>query len=530
MLGWLPLLLALLCLLLLPAARAAAAAPWRRGLDRRARAIAVCAALALCFLTGLRWSADPMPRAAASGDIVLLRGPGADALIPERGRWGLASAGMFGMLPRAMAIEGLRVRSEAGELTESMLRGAAALVMALPAASLDEAQVGLAHQFVRRGGSLVVLADHTDLLGLMEPANKLLEPAGIRVAFDSAFPAVPFWRRCLSGPLASRWGPTGLGTGASLSIHGRARPLLVGRYSLADAGDRGNAGAGAGLGNYAWDRGERVGDLVVAAWAPLGRGRLMALGDTSSFQNLPLPMAHRFVASFLGAIAAPAAPARSASGHVAIVDLSHLNDVAHDFWRKDSIGGLLVALQREGRIPIVADSRRGLARLLERHPRALVVMVAPRQPLSRGLAAALRRRVESGADLLVAAGPESARSLRPLLDPLGLAIGTMPLGPVPVRPDPDPEGEPAAGTARSRPQFRRAWPIVIDPAARARVWYEAFDRPVVAERHAGPRAGRLMLIADPSFLTDDVLENERSAWEGNVDLLSRLLAGEWVAP
>ena len=35
-----------------------------------------------------------------------------------------------------------------------------------------------------------------------------------------------------------------------------------------------------------------------------------------------------------------------------------------------------------------------------------------------------------------------------------------------------------------------------------------------------------MLIADAAFLTDRVLENETSAWEGNVALLGDLLGGE----
>jgi len=535
MLGWLAVLCIVLCLVLLNGApdRHLRPAPgWR------ARGAATAVALSLCAAAALVSAAEAIPASARAGEIIMLRGPGADAATPVPGRWGLASAGMFGMLPRSMEIEGLHLRSEEGELTEEMLEGAAALVMVLPAAGLDDVQVARAHRFVERGGSLVVLADHTDLMGIMEPANRLLAPAGIRVLFDSAFPAVPFWHRCLSGPLAAGNGPTGLGTGASLAIRGPARPLLVARYGLSDRGDRANAGPGAFLGNYAYDAGERIGDLPVAAWARVGKGRIVAFGDTSSFQNLPLPFSHRFVHALLAPMALPASPARQAPGgrpagrQVAIVDMSHLNDIAADFWRKDSIGGLLATLQRTDRIPIVARSTASLRQLLDRHPRALWVLVAPRRRLPASLAATLRDRLRRGADLLVAAGPESSRAVGPLLREHGMWIEQLPLGPVPVLGHvlavDEPHARPADG---SGPQFKRAWAVGMTRPGSVRIWYEAFGRPVVADVMAeGEEAGRLMLIADPSFLTDDVLEDEHGARAGNVKLLTHLLAGTWQAP
>jgi hypothetical protein len=43
--------------------------------------------------------------------------------------------------------------------------------------------------FVARGGSLLVLGDHTDVFGLMRGFNSLLGPLGIKFRFDSAMKA-----------------------------------------------------------------------------------------------------------------------------------------------------------------------------------------------------------------------------------------------------------------------------------------------------------------------------------------------------
>ena len=42
---------------------------------------------------------------------------------------------------------------------------------------------------------------------------------------------------------------------------------------------------GSFLGNYHYDEGERLGDVVLVATATHGRGRVVVWGDTSAFQG-----------------------------------------------------------------------------------------------------------------------------------------------------------------------------------------------------------------------------------------------------
>ena len=97
-----------------------------------------------------------------------------------------------------------------------------------------------------RGGSLLVLGDHTDVFGLMRGFNTLLGPLGIRFRFDSAYKARETWRGCqAAAPDLDRMGmgrrePRSRRRRFAWSSADHARPLLVGRYAFSDAGIREN--------------------------------------------------------------------------------------------------------------------------------------------------------------------------------------------------------------------------------------------------------------------------------------------------
>ena len=157
---------------------------------------------------------------------------------------------------------------------------------------------------------MLVLGDHTDVFGLMRGFNSLLEPLGIRFRFDSAFKAREGWRGCqAAAPDAVAWGwdeeNPGVAVGASLELSGSARPLLMGRYGFSDVGVRENY-VGSFLGNYTYDRGERLGDVVLVATLTHGRGRIVVWGDTSAFQGASSYYA-RVVGPMLAWLARPSA-------------------------------------------------------------------------------------------------------------------------------------------------------------------------------------------------------------------------------
>jgi hypothetical protein len=204
---------------------------------------------------------------------------------------------------------------------------------------------------------------------------------------------------------------------------------------------------------------------------------------------------------------------------VALIDSAHANAYSREMWREDSVGGLMVSLQRDGYLPLLIEGR-----FPPRHMggSALPVLLDPREPLSRAELRDLVGHLDRGGDLLAAAGESGGRALGPLLARYGISIGSTPLGPHPIRPDMTLE---ELERAMGSPQFRRAHPVLDQGLYPSRIHYRAFERDVVKEVMT-PAGGRLIVLADPDFLTDRVLENEHAAWEGNVSLLSRLLTGK----
>ena len=555
-------LMALLCVLL-PAAASPRPAP------RGGRTAALLLLLILTACLAVLHAPRPDRR---QGEIVLAGRGAFDMNVPVPGRHGAAQAGMFGLLPRYLGMDGHHVLRHDGPIDHEALSRAAVVIVALPTAALLKEEQGALDAYVRGGGSLVVMGDHTDLLGTMGPINDLIGRWRIELRFDSAYPSVREWAECLDGDRPGLRAATGIGTGASLWIGAGARALIIGRYGLSDRGDRANGGAGGYLGNYAYDPGERLGDIVLAAQAQVGQGRVVVFGDTSSFQNLMLPASYAFVAWLFDDLARPLSfPARvvgaaglaaalAAAGlaavalrgsstasaglalavlgsaawgtlaaapgplerlprnaRVALLDASHLNRYERELWHEDSIGGLMVSLERLGFLPLVVDKALDL-----RVPgvEALPVLIAPRRALSAGETLALAAHVERGGDLLVSAGADEAHAVAPLLSIYGLSIGQLPLGPVPILADMD---RPAWDAQRHFPQFRRANPVVSGGAAPARSLYSAFGHDIVVQARSRGGAGRLLVIGDPEFLTDQVLESEHDAWEGNLELLGNLL-------
>lgn len=234
-------------------------------------------------------------------------------LKPRHGDYGRLSVGMYGMLPEFLRTYGAQCVLSP-ELAEADLAGADLLLLIFPNKPWLPGQLERIWNFVRQGGSLIVLGEHTVLE--KEGGNRfndVLAPTALRVAFDSAMFAVGGWLEsyeALSHPatagLGDRRNEFGVVIGASVQARWPARPVLVGRYGFADPGDPTNdeRKGGSMMGNHLYDPGEKLGDLVLAAEQRLGRGRVMVFGDTSGFTNGILPGSHDFVARLLAALCA----------------------------------------------------------------------------------------------------------------------------------------------------------------------------------------------------------------------------------
>ncbi|MBN1204017.1 MAG: hypothetical protein JXB05_03725 [Myxococcaceae bacterium] len=534
------------------------------------------------------WPAAALPRQAWAGVLLVAAGAGVlltppqarpatgavafhddgffDFSQPERGRYGLIQAGLYGGLKELLIRSGHTVRTVDSAAVRAGLTDVAVLVFINPKHPLDPETREAVWKFVRAGGGLLVMGDHTDLFGIMAPLNDLLSPVGIRFEFDSAFPLRRHWQNSLEirpHPITAGLSgsvETQIGTGASLRLSSAtARPLILGRYAFGDYGNRLNEGQGGLLGDYRYQLGERLGDLVLVAGAEAGEGRVIALGDTSTFQVLGLPFAHAFIrqlfaylahptpsriwrmlagVSLLGAglalwitragrrssvlpvVAAVIAgealalllprsplPPLASPGSVAVVDGRLAPGFAFEFFADHSYGGLFTAAQRAGFLP-VADRDQGPAML---DGAGMAMFLAPaRVPGAEDLAA-LQRLLARGGTLFVAAGGKELDAANTLLALCGLRIEPIPLGPV------------QATWKGERLDFFDAWAVMAEEGTTPIVHARSKDFTVVAETSAG--GGRCIAIGDHRFLDDQRFEGEKQFHPGNVRFLDALLAG-----
>ena len=444
-------------------------------------------------------------------------------LRPRHGDYGRLSIGMYGMLPDLLESFGATFARSA-DLSDEDLKDADALVLIFPNEPWEEGQLDRIWQFVRDGGSLLVLGEHTHVEEDGNARfNDALAPTAMRVEFDSAQWAVGGWLDCyetLAHPITAGPGNGrnrfGIVIGASVRARRPARPLILGRWGWSDHGDRGSDRAM--MGNDRYDPGERLGDVCLAAEQALGKGKVIVFGDTSSLTNGIAIGDYKFLSALLAYLADPssapswwrsvlamlagtlaivalvlaAEPRRvgivAAAGAVALlvcaavtyranvtlpdgrlkepnnlayIDASHLEAYSQEALRDDGTMGLELTLMRNGFLTLsLAEFD---AEALKRA--GLLVSIAPSRPFSAGERQAVRDFVAGGGVFLCTAGYDASEAVAPLLAEFGLRIG-HPLGP-----DHEP---PPLGHFKSpyvtvdgrmhHVRFHAAWPVAEDPS------------------------------------------------------------------
>jgi hypothetical protein len=234
---------------------------------------------------------------------------------PVHGRYGQASAGMYGMLPEFVASLGGRLEPS-DELSAQHLQEADVLLLIHPVGPWPEDRLARVREFVLRGGSLLVLAgtpvregelasSYDDVLGYVLTGNAERDSvplnegeaapaenarpaaAAIEVRFDTAASVTWHWQdayAAMAHPavmgVEDGRNRFGMVSGPSLRVRWPARPILVGRWGWSDPGiDLALTRV------YRYHAGEKLGDLVLAAEQRLGRGTVVVVSDAFGFTN-----------------------------------------------------------------------------------------------------------------------------------------------------------------------------------------------------------------------------------------------------
>ena len=471
-----------------------------------------------------------------------------DMTVPRHGEYGDRSGGMFGYLPAFLTSSGYTVYRS--DLTPGILDSVDVIFMANLLKKLTETERQQVWTFVENGGGLLMVGDHTGTDAIREPTNDLLSPCGLEINFDTAVPLRRSWvseKSFLFHPAGRSGGIMDgeLWLGASVNPGPRGEPFIIGRGAFSDPGDLNNKNRSY-LGNLAYDPGEPLGDVVLAAVAHWGKGKAMLYGDTSPYQNGTIVrsytlihrslrwLANRGLASFLDrwrswllaillgiggtVLVFPATkhPGLLLSGllipvlsvglwseipgprgttwspdkyRLALIDRGHRPFFDGMAWEPTSTGGLEFNLMRNGFAPRYADS----PVQIDVDSAAVYVLFAPTVSPALETIDRFEHYVKDGGWLIVSAGWNLEPMVRDLLQRFGLKIENVPLGQ-------------AMGVALGDSvKMADAYPLSGE-GAHIENLITAFDYPVAKIVRHG--RGGVVVIADSQFLYNKNLEGQ----------------------
>jgi hypothetical protein len=528
--------------------------------------------------------------------------------VPEYGTYGKDAVGMFGLWPIYLATLGYTTEllventtqflnatqpfpqnitrylnltdyaiiRELPSLTETTLDNTAIFVVSNLNESFSEQERTIIWDYVNNGGSLLVIGDHTNVGGIQTPLNHLLAPVGIRYRFDSALPLDETfsWLTCtqaLHHPVTvSLPGSDALqyGIGASLEISPSAFPVLIGSTALSDRGDEANPDI-AYLGDYEYNKGEQLGDVILIAGAYYGAGKVLVFGDTSSFQNPALPFSSPFLSNTFNWLSSNQTGSMTLlqracslllliisvlvyyvfrknlvsfagfplvfcvallltttlnplfftttkstlAGNLVYIDTSHGERFSRDSFTDDSVNGLIMNLQRNNLLPVLLREFSQESIMNSR----ILVFLAPTAAFSAEEVRFLQSYMTQGGVVILATGYDDKQASLPLLQAFNVDVEPIPLGPVPYV-------EENLSLYQNEPRFVDSWPLSF-PQAQAQSYYnftwDNLTYHLVVFLPWG--VGGLVVIGDSRYLLDKNLESIYDYWPGNILFIKYLL-------
>lgn len=392
-------------------------------------------------------------------------------------------------LSRFLAEAGYKIKITTSPITSKTLENEDILVLLMSSRIYHPSEVRAINGFVKKGGSLLVIGDHTNIDNTMSSFNPVIEDFGIRLRFDTVWLTSTSRRelRYRHHPLVwdiKRISPS---VGASLDLSQPAQAIVTSGY--ADYSDNGEANniEMAYLGNSTLDKDEQLGDLCLGAVSVYGQGRVLVLPDSAYFQNTSLYRSYDFayrifdwlnrknpssatnwcllfslpllllflvgiiltrlrailvlpyssgivviaaiiISSVLNLNAYPKTDLNFLSQKV-LIDLSH-NQQYTTYWSarahsKLGLDSLIQQVSRIGLHPVTKEN--GVLQFSELKDYSLIIIVAPNTKYSKIEIANLKRYVEEGGSLLIADGPRRFRVIDALLKEFGLELDRHPL-------------------------------------------------------------------------------------------------------
>jgi hypothetical protein len=162
------------------------------------------------------------------------------------------------------------------------------LVLKTPQIDYSSEEVSAIQEFVRSGGGLIVIGDHTNLFGMNTRLNEVLAGMDLLLRDDSVRSTENDYFVTASPPVFGRHPATGsidplmFMTGCSVWARNPSHIVLWARASASDAADYIN---NSNFPTWSNDPGRPSGNVGVVAARPWGKGRVVVLTDGTPFSS-----------------------------------------------------------------------------------------------------------------------------------------------------------------------------------------------------------------------------------------------------
>lgn len=451
------------------------------------------------------------------------------ASIGEAYGWG--NVGHFGELPLLLERSGYRVT----RLPDLEGASASVIILPVPVRALRPGEVERLRQKLVDGARVLLIAEHTNLDGVRDSYNAVLAGTGVQLNFDTTNGLFGDGTMALSGPHVRANPYLTHNRGASLSVTSLAPTILLkGSWWHSDFGDALAPERGY-LSDYRLSARDRVGNVVLAARAPLGDGEVTVWGDGSPFLNQNTAHSSRYVLDVmrmvgghprlawvapvgalifvvlwvfsrrveivgLAVLVAAVGPLMPVGHSPLLQPLAIISDRENNGFDRDpfsdrGVTGLAMSARRVGLFPWIGTWNASADRP------AVLFIINPQRTITPRYVSDVRRAAEAGTTVILTGGGDS-----PTFRKLAASFGA------------DPVGEPVGSVQGSQFTTYSAWQL----KSMAGMPLMVGDVQVGTAMDVG--AGRVVVIADSGFMFSKNLETESRYDVRNLTFIQSLIS------
>jgi hypothetical protein len=181
-----------------------------------------------------------------------------------------------------------KVEINTGKISQSLLDSVDVLVIKTPTEPFADREVESITEFVRSGGGLLLIGDHTNLFGMTDFLNPIAHRFGMEFRYDDSFELATTGFSTFKRPRAvyhpSLRGLDEFGFLTSCTVVGdlRTQPVMIGCGLGSEEVDYGHPNF---FGNIAYDLRDRFGLFLQACSKRFGHGRVLLFTDSTCFSN-----------------------------------------------------------------------------------------------------------------------------------------------------------------------------------------------------------------------------------------------------